>query len=288
MKRHKCNILIGYVLWLCALFLGFAPVALGDTEAYTDPDGELSISGDAVECDGTWTIPIEKTMTLTAINLEDEDINDCNVVDDEITNPDGIKWEITSTYGSFDGGDTGSPKDWTANDTTATGVALRLKIKDAGNHHQDWDSHQQVASINFDIVIPTAVDEGTPTNPGCTTTYGDEFVYPLDSVSHSCAALDFSGLHLDEDVDSDEGCSPGQPDMGSGCDIGAGNELENCEDTYGFCTNTCPVSAADPNCTEVWSQIYYISDASNVVESVTITWTFSWNGGDCDVDFSRT
>jgi hypothetical protein len=266
------------------LFLVFTPVAWGEAEAGTDPTGEISVSGDAVDCDGTWTMPIEKTMTLTA-DCNDEDVNDCNVVDDEITNPDGIEWECG--YGTFSGGTTGSPKDLTATSTTATGVEVKLKIKDAGNHYQDWESHQEVDSISFDVVIPTGFSGTGRVNPGCDPNlYGDYFIYRLDAVTHSCAALDFSGLTLSETVTSDGGCISVQPRTGT-WSIGAGNALSPNGDGYSFCVSTCPVDANDPNCTEVWSQTYWISDPSNVVESVTITWTFSWNGGNCDVGFSR-
>lgn len=116
--RNKTNSLGCLVIASCLILL--YPDGAWGGHPGPPPDGDIDLlGGSAVNCAGTgWAVPVTKSIVLTALNYEDDiDFDDeCDEATDHVTNPAGVKWVVglTGTYGTFTGGETGTPKTWTA------------------------------------------------------------------------------------------------------------------------------------------------------------------------------
>lgn len=134
-------------------------IVFADADPYTPPEGEIDTPTGNIEAHtgsaNRWVTPIGGSSTWNAINLLDEDLDGCDVVEDTI--PDsGIQWDIN--FVTFSGGSNiGNNKTITADTQPRSSVGMRLRLDDEGDPADDGDFNADwnpVASQNLDMVIP--------------------------------------------------------------------------------------------------------------------------------------
>jgi len=251
----------------------------GKTGACTPPEGEIDIQP-SQKCGGTYTVAIGKDLTLTANGLKDKDCYCGSGVQDSINTTSGVKWSVGGGMGTFTGGDTGTPKTWTAPATTHTSLAVRLQVDDeaTASHTFDDGGFTEVTSLNLDVVIPNKVTFSV-TNGSCGSGLVGHEKFISDTVNRNQCTVDFQGLDIYE--------LQGFTVISDGCSIYANHSTGTDPATIGSGNVAAKIYGGAGN------DVHYICYPASVVypsncdSSNTCQWVIQASGGSSINMFTR-